>query len=88
MSSTNTFVSLTDEQISAEKWRLTAEREYENGTGAEILVVDGIKEFARAIESVATAPLLESLSEKDKQIKELEAERDQWKDDAISQESK
>lgn len=61
MSLTEHFIAATWEQI----------------TGTFFSPGSKADDFSRAIESAATAPLLE-------QIKELEAERDQWKDDAMN----
>jgi len=41
---------LSKEEIRSCEWALSAGREYEKWTGQEILVVEGIEEFARAIE--------------------------------------
>ncbi len=42
---------LTDEEIGLLKWHLSVNREYEPYTGQERLVVEGVKDFARAIEA-------------------------------------
>jgi len=45
------WVSLTDEDIAETDWHLSADREYEQWTLQEQLVVCGVKDFARAIEA-------------------------------------
>ena len=61
-------MSLTDEQINDAYGAARVQHDH--------IPHDDVVRIARAIESATTAPLLE-------RIKELEAERDQWKDDAI-----
>jgi hypothetical protein len=45
------WVGLTDDDIAETNWRLSADREYEQWTLRENLVVRGVKDFARAIEA-------------------------------------
>jgi hypothetical protein len=45
------WVGLTDEDIAETDWHLSADREYEQWTLQEQLVVCGVKDFARAIEA-------------------------------------
>ena len=45
------WVELTDDDIAETNWRLSADREYEQWTLRENLVVRGVKEFARGIEA-------------------------------------
>jgi hypothetical protein len=45
------WVGLTDEDIKETDWHLSADREYEQWTLQEQLVVCGVKEFAQAIEA-------------------------------------
>jgi hypothetical protein len=46
-----TWVGLTDDDIKEADWHLSADREYEQWTLQEQLVVCGVKDFARAIEA-------------------------------------
>lgn len=48
---------LTDDEISQYEYCLAAERDYERYTGREMLVVEGAKDFARAIESLVRSKL-------------------------------
>jgi len=72
-------MSLSDEQINSESWRLSTKRQYENWTGCEYHVVEGIQDFARVIESEVAAPLLERIADLER---ELEAVRKDagWRD--------
>jgi len=45
------WVGLTDDDIAETDWHLSADREYEQWTLQEQLVVCGVKDFARAIEA-------------------------------------
>ena len=45
------WVGLTDEDIAETDWHLSADREYEQWTLQEQLVVCGVKDFARAIDA-------------------------------------
>jgi hypothetical protein len=45
------WVGLTDEDIHEQGWNLSADRDYEAWTGREFLVVNGVNDFARAIEA-------------------------------------
>jgi hypothetical protein len=44
-------VGLTDDDIHEQGWNLSADRDYEAWTGREFLVVNGVNDFARAIEA-------------------------------------
>jgi len=43
------WVGLTDEDIEGCKWLLSADKEYEQYTGQEYLVVEGVNNFVEAI---------------------------------------
>ena len=45
------WVGLTDDDIHEQGWNLSADRDYEAWTGREFLVVNGVNDFARAIEA-------------------------------------
>jgi hypothetical protein len=45
------WIGLTDDDIAEKDWHLSADREYEQWTLQEQLVVCGVKDFARAIEA-------------------------------------
>jgi hypothetical protein len=45
------WVGLTDDDIHEQGWNLSADRDYEAWTGREFLVVNGVDDFARAIEA-------------------------------------
>jgi hypothetical protein len=45
------WVGLTDDDIHERGWNLSADRDYEAWTGREFLVVNGVNDFARAIEA-------------------------------------
>jgi hypothetical protein len=73
-------MSLSDEQINSESWRLSTKRQYENWTGCEYHVVEGIQDFARVIESEVAAPLLERIADLERELEAVrkDAERMDW----------
>jgi hypothetical protein len=74
-------MSLTDEQIKAAVLQTTndmLDHIYENGTGSEFVIRCMVK-AGRAIESAATAPLLERIAELERELEALRKDADRYR---------